>query len=208
MTELAASREWYLRLSRGVLAVIDQIPADALQRPGLGNWNVAELTAHTIRSWTILTRYLGEPEPTSHAPITAVRYLVEGMSIDGVHAGVEERGRQDAAEIGASLAAAAHESAAAARDALDEAPDNRLVETRFGVLPLREFLRTRNLELVVHGLDLVRALGIETPPDLVEATVPALSLLAQVAVERDMAVALLEAATGRVQLAAGYNLMQ
>lgn len=208
MTELAASREWFTRLTRATLAVIEQVPPDAAQRPGLGNWNLAELAAHTMRAWTTLTQYLAQPEPSGQTPTTAVRYLSEGLSTEGTHAGVEERARQDAAEIGDSLAAAAREAAAAARDALDEAPDNRLVASRFGTMPLRDFLRTRNLELVVHGLDLARALGIDPPRDLVEATVPALSLLAQVAVERGSAVQLLEAATGRVPLDAGYTLMR
>ncbi|MGA4668389.1 maleylpyruvate isomerase family mycothiol-dependent enzyme [Propionibacteriaceae bacterium Y1923] len=208
MTELAASREWYARLSRGVLGLIEQVPEDAAQRPGLGNWTLAELAAHSMRAWTTLTQYLADPEPTGETPISAVVYLAEGMATDGVHAGVEQRARQDAAEIGTSLAAAAREAAAAARDALDEAPDSRLVTTRFGVLALRDFLRTRNLELVVHGLDLAKALGVEPPPELVEATVPAMLLLTQVAVERGMAVPLLEAAAGRAPLDAGYNLMQ
>lgn len=207
MTELAASREWFTRLTRATLSVIDQIPQDAAQRPGLGNWNLAELTAHTIRAWTVLSQALAGEEPTGAAPISAVQYLAQGLTLEGVHAGVEERARNDASEIGADLVAAAHAAAAAAREALDEAPDNRLVTSRFGVLPLREFLRTRNLELVVHGLDLTQALGTEPPPVLVEATVPALSLLAQVAVERGMAVPLLAAATGRAPLGADYSLM-
>lgn len=208
MTDLTASREWFTRLTRAALSLIDQVPEDAADRPGLGNWNLAELTAHTIRAWTVLSKALADDEPTGQSPISAVQYLVDGLTAPGVHPGVEERARNDAAELGVSLAAAAREAAAAAREALDEAPDNRLVSSRFGTLALREFLRTRNLELVVHGLDLARALGTEPPTELVEATVPALSLLGQVAVQRGMAVALLEAATGRVPLAADYSLMR
>lgn len=207
MTELAASREWFARLTRGVLELIDQVPADAAQRPGLGNWNLAELGAHTLRAWTTLTKYLGDPEPSGEAPSTAAEYLARGLATEGAAAGVEQRGREDAAEIGDSLAAAAREAAAGARDALDEAPDSRMLTTRFGAMALRDFLRTRNLELVVHGLDLARVLGVEPPAVLVEATVPAMALLTEVAVQRGQAVALLEAASGRTPLPEGFSLL-
>lgn len=208
MTELSAVREWFRHVSRGALALIEQVPPDAAERPGLGNWNLAELTAHTIRAWTTLTQYLESPEPAGQAPMSAAEYLATGMTTPGIHEGVEQRAREDAAELGGSSAAAAREAAAAALEALEEAPDNRLVMSRLGPLTLREFVRTRTLELVVHGLDLARALGVEPPKEVRDAAVPAITLLAQAAAERGMATELLEAAAGRRELPGDYNLMR
>ncbi len=64
-------------------------------------------------------------------------------------------------------------------------------------MTLGEYLRTRAFELTVHGLDVVRATSLEAPPGLRVAAVPAVGLAAEFAGERDDAVHLLAAATGR-----------
>jgi uncharacterized protein (TIGR03083 family) len=51
-------------------------------------------------------------------------------------------------------------------EALAEAPDTRLVPTRFGAMSLADFLVTRTVELVVHTDDLNDALpGLDVPYD-------------------------------------------
>ncbi|MGA4507514.1 maleylpyruvate isomerase N-terminal domain-containing protein [Propionibacteriaceae bacterium G1746] len=207
MSDPAASREWFNRLSVGALSLVDQLPDDAAHRPGLGNWTLGELAVHTLRAWTTLTKYLSEDEPEHPHVISAADYLVAGLTQPGVHEGVEQRARADAAEIGDSLSAAAHEAFAAAREALGEAPNNRVVATRFGNLQVREYLRTRNLELAVHGLDLAGALDVEPPAVFAEAAVPALALLGEVAAKRGTALELVRAATGRAPLRPDYTLL-
>ena len=71
-----------------------------------------------------------------------------------------------------------------------------LVTTIAGGMRLADYLPTRTFELVVHGLDLARALG--EPLDVpARPAAEALSLVAGLAVTRGQAGALLLAATGR-----------
>jgi hypothetical protein len=71
---------------------------------------------------------------------------------------------------------------------------------------LEEYLRTRTFELVVHGLDISRASGVEAAYDddvLLDAT----TLAAEIAVLRGAAPAVLLALTGRDPLPPGFTLL-
>jgi uncharacterized protein (TIGR03083 family) len=206
MDAAADPRQWFTVASAGAVEVLDAVPDDVWPGPGLGEWTVRELGAHTLRAWTTLRDYLAEPVPGPDGPVlTAAEYLATGMAVPGVHDGVARRARDDSAELGDDLVAAARTAAIEAAALVDAEPDDRRVPTRFGVLTLREYLRTRALELTVHGHDLARAVGVDVPPRLRAAAVPALGLVAELAGERDDAVRLLAAATGRARLDAGYG---
>jgi hypothetical protein len=61
---------------------------------------------------------------------------------------------------------------------------------------IRDYLRTRNLEVMVHGVDLSRATGVPwQPPD--GPLQDTLTLLTEVALRRDHATDLLMVLTGR-----------
>ncbi len=206
MDAAADPREWFAAASSAVVALIAAVPDDAWERPGLGEWDVRELAVHTFRSWTTVRDYLAEPVPPAGTPVlTAGEYLARGMAAPGIHEGVAQRARDDAAALGRDLAPVARELWQTVTDLVTTEPDDRLLPTRIGVMTLGEYLRTRAFELTVHGLDLVRATGVAAPPDLVAAAVPALGLAAEHAGERGDAVALLEAATGRGPLDPGYG---
>ncbi len=206
MDAAADPRQWFTVASTGAVEVLDAVPEDAWTVPGLGEWTVRELGAHTLRAWTTLRDYLTEPVPPADAPVlTAAEYLATGMAVPGVHDGVAQRARDDAAELDDDLVAAARTAAIETAALVDAEPDDRRVPTRFGVLTLREYLRTRALELTVHGLDLARAVGADAPPRLRAAAVPALGLVAELAGHRGDAVRLLAAATGRDGLEPGYG---
>ena len=65
-----------------------------------------------------------------------------------------------------------------------------------GTMALADYLRTRNLEVVVHGLDLAKALGLDwTPPR--DSAADAFALLGEIAVDRGVANNVLPALTGR-----------
>lgn len=207
MDAAADPRQWFTVASTGAVEVLDAVPDGAWPRPGLGEWTVRELGAHTVRAWTTLRDYLGEPLPPADSPVlTAAEYLAVGMAAPGVHDGVAQRARDDAAALhDDDLVAAARTAAIEAAALVDATPDDRRVPTRFGVLTLREYLRTRALELTVHGLDLAHAVGGDVPPRLRAAAVPALGLVAELAGQRDDAVRLLAAATGRAGLDPGFG---
>jgi hypothetical protein len=79
-------------------------------------------------------------------------------------------------------------------------------ETIAGSMRLGDYLPTRTFELVVHGLDVARATGVEaTYPDDVLAE--SASLAAQVAVHTGRGPDLLLALTGRAPLPPGFSVV-
>lgn len=202
------ARTWFARGSDAAVALVARVPARAWEQPGLGEWTVRELVAHLMRAWTTVHDYLLEPVPPADTPVlTAAGYIAQGLVLPGIHEGVADRARTEAAGLGDDPAGAVREAAAATAAAVRTEPDDRLVPTRIGPMLLGGYLRTRALELTIHGLDLCRATDLPVPADLEACTVPALGLLAEVAAERGLASDLLEAASGRRALPAGYTLL-
>jgi uncharacterized protein (TIGR03083 family) len=151
------------RLSEVVAAAGDA----AFARPSpCAPWTVAELVYHVRTGMGRLTGMLTAPEPAGRGLVPAAAYY----RADHRFSAATNAGRTDDARSGA---AALPGAAARARD-FDEvrrqawalvqaAPPGRAVRTRHGDrMLLTEFLRTRVLELAVHGLDLAAAL--ECPP--------------------------------------------
>ena len=145
------------RLLRGV-------PHFAWDGPGLGEWTLRELAGHTVRALEVIVDYLHAPSPETPMLSDAAEYFgaaLSGADATGVaaRAGVAARGRERARRFASDDAIADEYTAAHARavDALLEAASDRLVVSALGPLPLREYVRTRLLETVVHGLDVARA---------------------------------------------------
>ena len=150
------------QLSR-VLAGLDDA---AFARPtGCAPWTVAELAYHVRMTMGRLPGMLAAPEPAGSDLVSAAGYY----RADQRFSKATNEGRIESAQRGAAALAGA---AARARDvevarrqaelALRDAPPGRVVTTRHGDrMLLTEFLRTRVLELAVHGLDLAAALDRE-----------------------------------------------
>ncbi|HET7762560.1 MAG TPA: maleylpyruvate isomerase N-terminal domain-containing protein [Phycicoccus sp.] len=208
MDALAGSREWFAGASDAVVGLVAAVPQDAWEGPGLGEWSVRELVAHTLRAWTTVHDYLGEPVPAEGTPgLTAAQYLARGLVLPGIHEGVAQRARDDVARLGTDPAGAARAVADEVTALVATVVDERLLPTRIGVMTVGEYLRTRAFELTVHGLDVARAVGVTVPEDLAGCVPPALVLVAEVAAERGLAAPLLEAATGRAPLPDGFSLL-
>ena len=150
------------QLSR-VLAGLDDA---AFARPtACAPWTVAELAYHVRMTMGRLPGMLAAPEPAGSDLVSAAGYY----RADQRFSAAANEGRIESAQRGAAALAGA---AARARDvevarrqaelALRDAPPGRVVTTRHSDrMLLREFLRTRVLELAVHGLDLAAALDRE-----------------------------------------------
>ena len=150
------------QLSR-VLAGLDDA---AFARPtACAPWTVAELAYHVRMTMGRLPGMLAAPEPAGSDLVPAPGYY----RADQRFSTATNEGRIESAQRGAAALAG---PAARARDvevarrqaelALRDAPPGRVVTTRHGDrMLLREFLRTRVLELAVHGLDLAAALDRE-----------------------------------------------
>jgi hypothetical protein len=113
----------------------------------------------------VLPGMLAPPEPAGAALVPAAGY----SRADQRFSAATNADRIESAQRGAAALSGAR---ARARDfgdarqrawvALRAAPPGRVVQTRHGdLMLLREFLRTRVLELAVHGLDLAAALDRE-----------------------------------------------
>jgi uncharacterized protein (TIGR03083 family) len=171
--------------------------------PGLGEWDVHELAAHTLRALTTLESYLAQPAPTDEPPLAdASAYFTAYLDVRRADpartdAAVAERGRSAAAAQGlADIAARFGELATELIAPLQAAGPDRLVMSPWGAMRLTDYLRTRLFELVAHGLDLIAATGnTHRLPDT--ALRDALSLLVELAERRGLAPGLIRVLTGR-----------
>jgi uncharacterized protein (TIGR03083 family) len=134
-------------------------------------WTVAELLDHVSTGVGRLEGMLSDPEPdVAERDVAAL--LVEA-------AGYYRRDERFSPEVNAARIASAQADVAGASsprevvarfertwrrvvDLVAVQPGSRVVRTRHGdLMRLGEFLRTRVVELAVHGLDLADALGVQ-----------------------------------------------
>ncbi|MEZ5321159.1 MAG: maleylpyruvate isomerase N-terminal domain-containing protein [Microthrixaceae bacterium] len=158
---------------RAWLDTLGTVGSDELARPGLGEWNVRELIAHTLRAATTVDRFLDEVRPAIEVP-DAERYceLADSMT-EAQHAAVAQRGR-DGAEALPSDAPALRVAAVCVVEAtlrrLRVTTGEEVGATAFGAMGLDEYLRTRLVEVITHHRDLCHALGrpVSQPVDAVD----------------------------------------
>lgn len=189
-------------------ALVHRLP-DRWDGPGLGDWDLRALVGHTSRSLITVSTYV--QAPAERADIgDAVEYYVRmrAYAADLGAADVLERGRQAGRDLGSDPAASVDELAARALADVEAATAggaDPLIAVIGGLgIPLSAYLHTRIFELVVHGLDIARATGVEfvVPADaLADATV----LATRVALALGHGAAVLEALTGRASLPAGFS---
>lgn len=165
--------------------VIDPLPDEAFELPTrLGDWRLAQLVSHLAGNVENLLRALDLPPP-SVATLDAYSYYDDSAD-DAAEIAAEARTRTAGvtpAELRARLRAAVPAATAALSDPSDRADPHRLVRVDCGALPLSDFLVSRAVEGVVHGLDLAAATG--TPPAAEPtAMMAAVRLLAGILVRR------------------------
>ncbi len=102
-------------------------------------------------------------------------------TIAGFDAAVAARGRESVAALGDDAGAAFAAAADRVGDLLDGVDGSLVVATPIGSIRLADYLRTRVMELVMHGLDLATAIGVEWHPPR-PALTDTLRLLAEAAV--------------------------
>jgi len=146
-----------------VSAIVDDLSEEDFARPTrCPPWRVKELLGHMYRDVDRLGTALAAPGDLQ-VELDGVSYW---QSYDPVADGpdIADRAKEiaDGYATGSELARAFDEMwperVAAASEALEESP-SRSVQTFGPVLQLDEFLKTRVLELAVHRLDLLEALG-------------------------------------------------
>ncbi len=164
----------------GLVASIDDPAA-----PGLGEWTVIELAAHTMRALTTVEQYVaagpaGPPQLDDAAAYVAA-YLDARRRQPELDAQVATRGRQSVSALGDVPGGEFSATVARVAALLATADGETTVSTPWGAIRLVDYLRTRVMELVMHGMDLAAALSVEWRPPP-EALTDTLHLLAEVAV--------------------------
>jgi len=154
---LAGARAQFALLAEAVKSLGDK---DFKQPTKLDGWNVAALVAHIARNGTTITDRIARG--TNDAPENDVLAYLSGMS--ALAADVRDRAAGIGAEtkpkdLRASVVAAADAVAAV------DAPFTLSIPGYNGTLSLGDFLVTRCVEGVAHGLDLKYATGVPEAPD-------------------------------------------
>lgn len=203
MSSLHEPADLFGRAARAVAEVVDTIPPDRWDGPGLGEWDLRSLVGHTSRALLTVEAYL--ERPAAAEDLTGpVDYLLGSGSSDP--SSVAERGRAAGAALGENPARTFGDILARVLPLLDR-DDDPLVSTIAGGMRLSSYLPTRTFELVVHGLDIADALGTPAPDFGPGPWSLVLGLAAEVASRGDRAPVLLRALTGRAGLPENFSVV-
>jgi uncharacterized protein (TIGR03083 family) len=147
--------------------LVRRIPPGSWDGPGLGDWDLRSLVGHTSRSLVTVSSYLrttAEREDVVSAEDYYRRVTGPALGLDP--ADVVERGRQAGRDLGDDPAAAVEALRSAALADVAAAGDPLIAVIGGLGIRLSNYLPTRTFELVVHGLDIARATGLEftAPP--------------------------------------------
>ncbi len=200
------SRASYLSAAGCFVAQVAAVPTDALDGPGLGDWDLRSLVGHASRSLVTVETYLDQPADVVEVPTAAAYYLRIAESGGTTTPEITERGRQAGLAMGDDPAAYVRDLAERVTRKLTAYDDAYLLTTIAGAMRLDEYLRTRIFELVVHGLDISAACGVDPALDE-EPVVDAATLAAEVAARSGRGPDLLLAVTGRTSLRADFSVV-
>ena len=176
--------------------------ATDLSVPGLGTWDLRGLAGHFLRAVRTPLEYLRQPIPEGAPLPSAAAYVTSYLEWRTANpaqadAAVAARGVAELEGVSSSPGDAIRSAAADLDDELLQQQPTRLVPTRFGPMRLSDYLRTRGMEVTIHGLDIARAIDATwTPPTPILADTVA--LLSEVALMTGTASELLLVLSGRI----------
>ncbi len=173
--------------------------------PGLGVWDVRELTGHAARALVTAEQYSAQRAEQAEIQ-TPAEYYHHALAAVGIDAQIAERGRKAGAELGHDPAAAVQAIAARAVPAVNNVPSGAIIAVPAGAMRLEDYLVTRVLELTVHTLDLANAIRVKVRPPRY-ALREALHLLADLALDSDYAGEMALVATGRGIVADRFSVL-
>ena len=168
------------------------------QPSALVDFQVSGLAGHLVRAVSNVERYLSADVPTGIASMDAVAYFLAANDPETQGPTIRERGEREAQDGPILLADRYDDVRARLASRLPGLPDDQpvLMFNQY-VLPLRECLLTRLVELVVHADDLAVSLGVPTPDPGPAAADLVVTTLARLSRERHGTVAVLRALARR-----------
>ena len=166
----------------------------------MGVWSVRELIGHTCRALLAVKHGAGS-EPGIPARLARpADYFCEALKDSSIHDAIAEGAADAAAALGEDVSTAVAGIVDGVSCFVDSLPDDHPVGTPWGEMRFADYLPTRTFELVVHTLDLAKALGwASRVPE--PALSVALGLLTEAAARTGRAEELLMALAGRAPLA-------
>jgi uncharacterized protein (TIGR03083 family) len=200
-------REAFGEASEFLVAVVDSVGEDQWDLPAIGEWNVAQLAVHASRGASTIVAYAAEPAELTLE--SAADYYSRAMSLEGVHQAVAERTIEQAAAVREPIPEYVRAAVAEAIEVLSRTPADQVLGTIVGGIRLVDYLPTRIVEVVVHGLDLLDAIGAEAeiPRRAMAITLETLGDLAVVRPDVVDPAMIVRAITGRGSLPEGTNLL-
>lgn len=200
-------REAFKEATDFLVEIVDSVGDDEWQRPALGGWNVAQLAVHASRGASTIVAYADDTAELSLD--SAADYYSQALAGEGIHEAVAARTIEQAEGIEGPVAAYVRAAVHEATEVLSRTPADQVLGTFLGGIRLIDYLPTRIVEVVVHGLDLADALGreVEVPRGAMAIT---LETLADLAVARPDLVdpaQIVRAITGRGALPDSANLL-
>ena len=206
MSSVREQADLFGQAARAVAALVDTIPPERWDGPGLGEWDLRALVGHTSRSLLTVEAYLERPADQEDLA-TAAAYVAAGRRLAAdAGGGVAQRGR----DAGEALGPRPAEAFTAIVDRVlpqCERADDPVIATIAGGMRLSVYLETRSFELVVHGVDIADALGVAPPAFGSEAWRATLQLAAAVVALSDEAPVVVRALTGRAALPLGFSIV-
>ncbi len=178
-----------------------RIGPDQWNAPALGSWDIRSLVGHTSRALLTVENYLFQPA-TEEQVTSAAAYFAAAVGVD--HEQVAERGRQAGLALGLDPSTAVDALVARVLPLVAEAGDP-LINTVCGGMWLRNYLPTRSFELVVHSLDLSKAVGVRAPDFGPELLAEVAAIAAGAAAYTGRGLPVLRALTGRGRLPARFS---
>ena len=159
------ARQNFLDTTDAVAELVSRVPADRLDQPALGVWDLRSLIGHTSRAMSTVISYLKMPVTEVTCP-DVVGYYVYVADTPGEDDAIAERGVQAGRDLGGDVAHGFASLARQVRGVLEHQPRgvDPVVHTLAGGMLLSEYLPTRTFELIVHGYDIAHAADIEFTP--------------------------------------------
>ena len=198
-------RPTYLEAGDFFGGIVNQVDIAGWEAPALGEWCVRYLVGHTYRSFTTVLSYSAKPGDKVEKE-RPVDYFLRAFEDLADPKQVAERGRAAGLEIIDDPQMMVRGFAMYVKNKLEELSDDYILATPVGGMRLIDYLPTRTFELIIHTMDLAKAIGVEAEPpeNGLAATV---EIIGQLAVYRGHGAALTLAATGRDGLPAGFSVL-